>query len=118
MVTQQQAQPAPTETHALLPPWANGQDRWCRTIAADVLKNRVQPSDLDIDRYVRLLLPEKKLSAEAFEPVPKIEEKEHDANPLEPVDAQLPFVEIDVLILERHHLAPPQACFSASKTIK
>jgi hypothetical protein len=39
------------------------------------------------------------------------------AFPIGPFDAQLPFVEIDVLILERHHLAPPQACFSASKTI-
>jgi hypothetical protein len=80
-----QAQPAATASHALLPPWANDQDGWCRTIAADVLKNRVQPSDLDIDRYLKLLLAEKKLSDTPFEPVPKIEEKELDANPLDTV---------------------------------
>ena len=51
---------------ALLPKWANEQDGWCRTIAGDVLKNRVQPSDLDIDRYLKLLLSEKKLSEETF----------------------------------------------------
>jgi hypothetical protein len=37
-------------SHALLPRWANDQDGWSRGIAGDVLKNRVQPSDLDIDR--------------------------------------------------------------------
>ncbi len=71
--------------HALLPRWANNQDGWSRTIAGDVLKNRVQPSDLDIDRYLKLLLSEKKLSSEPFEAVPKIEEKELAGNPLDPV---------------------------------
>jgi energy-coupling factor transporter ATP-binding protein EcfA2 len=83
----QQQQPgasAPT-SHALLPPWANGQDGWCRTITADVLKNRTQPSDADIDRYLKLLLAEKNLSADAFETVPKIEEKQVDGNPLDAV---------------------------------
>lgn len=72
-------------SHALLPLWANNQDGWPRAIAADVLKNRVQPSDLDIDRYLKLLLSEKKLSDEPFQPVPKIEEKQLDGNPLEAV---------------------------------
>lgn len=74
--------PAP---RALLPKWANEQDGWCRTIAGDVLKSRVQPADLDIDRYLRLLLSEKKLSEEAFEAVAKIEEKQLAGNPLEAV---------------------------------
>lgn len=69
----------------LLPRWANNQDAWCRAIAGDVLKNRVQPSDLDIDRYLKILLSEKKLSEEPFSGIPKIEEKQLDANPLEPV---------------------------------
>src|SRR5712664_758469 len=72
-------------SHALLPRWANDQDGWCRTIAGDVLKNRVQPSDLDIDRYLKLLLSEKKLSEEPFQAVPKIEEKQLTGNTLEPV---------------------------------
>src|ERR1700686_833048 len=72
-------------SHALLPRWANDQDGWSRTIASDVLKNRVQPSDLDIDRYLKLLLSEKKLSKEPFQAVPKIEEKQLDGNPLESV---------------------------------
>jgi energy-coupling factor transporter ATP-binding protein EcfA2 len=72
-------------SHALLPRWANDQDGWPRTIARDVLKNRVQASDLDIDRYLKLLLSEKKLSDEAFQAVPKIEEKQLDGSPLEPV---------------------------------
>jgi AAA domain-containing protein len=80
-----EAQHAPTASQALLPTWANDQDGWCRTIAADVLKNRVQPSNLDVDRYLKLLLAEKKLSDTPFEPVPKIEEKELDANALETV---------------------------------
>jgi len=71
--------------HALLPRWANDQDGWSRTIASDVLRNRVQPSALDIDRYVKLLLSEKKLSPEPFEVVPKIEEKELVGNPLDAV---------------------------------
>ena len=37
----------------LLPKWANAQDGWCRAIAADVLKNGVQASDLDIERYLK-----------------------------------------------------------------
>lgn len=72
-------------SHALLPRWANDQDGWSRAIATDVLKNRVRPSDLDIDRYLKLLLSEKKLSPEAFEAVPKIEEKQLAGNPLDPV---------------------------------
>src|ERR1700721_1216267 len=71
--------------HALLPRWANDQDGWCRTIAGDVLKNGVQPSDLDIDSYVKLLLSEKKLSEEPFQAVPKIEEKQVTGNPLDAV---------------------------------
>jgi hypothetical protein len=71
--------------HGLLPRWANDQDGWPRTIAGDILKNKVQVSDLDIDRYLKLLLSEKKLSEEAFHAVPNIEEKELDKNPLEPV---------------------------------
>jgi energy-coupling factor transporter ATP-binding protein EcfA2 len=68
-----------------LPRWANDHDGWSRTIASDVLKTRVQPSDLDIDRYLKLLLSEKKLSEEPFHAVPKIEEKQLDGNPLESV---------------------------------
>ena len=70
---------------ALLPRWGNNHDGSCRTIAADILKSRSQASDLDVDRYLRLLLAEKKLSDDPFEEVPKIEEKELDANPLEAV---------------------------------
>src|ERR1700730_7418376 len=72
-------------SHALLPRWANDQDGWSRGIAGDVLKNRVQLSDLDIDRYLKLLLSEKKLSPEPFQPVPKIEEKQIAGNPLDAV---------------------------------
>lgn len=72
-------------SHALLPRWANDQDGWCRAIAGSVLKNRARPSDLDIDRYLKLLLSEKKLSPEPFEAVPKIEEKELAGNSLDPV---------------------------------
>src|SRR5713226_3777628 len=72
-------------SHALLPRWANDQDGWPRTIAGDVLKNRVQAADLDIDRYLKLLLSEKKLSDEPFQAVPKIEEKQLDGNLLEAV---------------------------------
>ncbi len=57
-----QQQPHAQPSHALLPRWANDQDGWPRTIAGDVLKNRVQAADLDIDRYLKLLLSEKKLS--------------------------------------------------------
>ena len=70
---------------ALLPRWGNNHDGWCRTIASDILKGRSQASDLDVDRYLKLLLAEKKLSDDPFEEVPKIEEKELDANPLEAV---------------------------------
>src|ERR1035438_3553329 len=81
----QQQQASTQASHALLPRWANAQDGWARTIACDVLKNRVQPSDLDIDAYLKLLLSEKKLSDEPFQPIPKIEEKQIDGNPLEAV---------------------------------
>lgn len=80
-----QQQASATAPQALLPRWANDQDGWPRTIAGDILKNRVQPSDLDIDRYLKLLLSEKKLSADPFQAVPKIEEKQLDGNPLEAV---------------------------------
>src|SRR4051794_7210125 len=72
-------------SHALLPRWANEQDGWSRTLAGDVLKNRVLASDLDIDRYLKLLLAEKKLTAEPFETVAKIEEKELAGHPLDSV---------------------------------
>src|SRR4051812_9882529 len=80
-----QKQPSTQAAHALLPRWANDQDGWARTIAGDVLKYRVQPSDVDIDRYLKLLLSEKKLTTEPFQAVPKIEEKQVDQKPLEPV---------------------------------
>ncbi len=80
-----QQQPHAQPSHALLPRWANDQDGWPRTIAGDVLKNRVQAADLDIDRYLKLLLSEKKLSDEPFQAVPKIEEKQLDGNLLEAV---------------------------------
>jgi energy-coupling factor transporter ATP-binding protein EcfA2 len=84
MPNQQHPSAAPA-SHALLPRWANDQDGWSRTIAGDVLKNRVQPSDLDIGRYLKLLLSEKKLSAEAFQAISKIEEKQLAGNPLDAV---------------------------------
>lgn len=70
---------------SLLPRWANNQDSWVRTIAADVLKNRVQCAEGDIDRFVKHFLAEKKLSDDSFEVVPKIEEKQLDGNPLDSV---------------------------------
>lgn len=76
---------SPQPPHALLPKWANNQDSWTRTIAVDVLKNRVQCADSDIDRYLKLLLAEKRLSDDPFEAVPKIEEKQLVGNPLDPV---------------------------------
>ena len=69
----------------LLPKWANAQDGWCRAIAADVLKNGVQASDLDIDRYLKQCLSEKRLSQEPLEDVPKIEEQQPDTSPLDSV---------------------------------
>lgn len=79
----------PTTAHepirAVLPRWANQQDSWCRAITDDVLKSRNQPSGLDIDRYLKLLLSEKKLSEESFQPVTKIEEKQVVRDPLDPV---------------------------------
>jgi energy-coupling factor transporter ATP-binding protein EcfA2 len=80
----QTSAPAPS-SHALLPSWANGQDGWYRTITSDVLKNRVQPSDLDVQRYLKVLLAEKKLSDDPFETVPSIEEKQVDTNPVDSV---------------------------------
>lgn len=84
-MSNQQESAGAQSSHALLPRWANDQDGWCRAIAGDVLKNRARPSDLDIDRYLKLLLSEKKLSPEPFEAVPTIEEKELAGNPLDPV---------------------------------
>jgi energy-coupling factor transporter ATP-binding protein EcfA2 len=72
-------------SHALLPRWANDQDGWTRAIATDVLKNRVEVPGSDIDRYLNLLLSEKKLSDQPFAVIPKIEEKQLDGNPLEAV---------------------------------
>jgi energy-coupling factor transporter ATP-binding protein EcfA2 len=83
MTNQQQA--AAQASPGLLPQWANQQDGWARAIVSDVLKSRAQPSDLDIDRYVKLLFSEKKLLAEPFQAVPKIEEKQLDGKPLEAV---------------------------------
>src|SRR5450759_4440622 len=85
VMSNQQQHAGAQASHALLPRWANDQDGWSRAIAGDVLKNRVEPSDLDIDRYLKLLLSEKKLSPEPFEAVPKIEEKQVDPTPLEAV---------------------------------
>jgi energy-coupling factor transporter ATP-binding protein EcfA2 len=82
MATQQASQP---QAASLLPRWANNQDSWSRTIVADVLKNRVQPADIDIDRYLKILLAEKKLSDDTLEAVPKIEEKQPDKTALDPV---------------------------------
>jgi energy-coupling factor transporter ATP-binding protein EcfA2 len=84
-MSNQQESVGTQSSHALLPRWANDQDGWCRAIAANVLKNRARPSDLDIDPYLKLLLSEKKLSPEPFEAVPKIEEKELAGNSLDPV---------------------------------
>jgi energy-coupling factor transporter ATP-binding protein EcfA2 len=81
-MTSQQAANPPA---ALLPRWANNQDSWTRTIVADVLRSRVQPADHDVDRYLMVLLAEKKLSEDPPEAVPKIEEKQPDKNALEPV---------------------------------
>ena len=79
MVSQAQTGAAKEASHALLPEWANDQDGWVRSIATDILKNRVQSSDSDIDRYLELLVAEKKLSDDPFEPIPAIEEKQLDA---------------------------------------
>lgn len=78
-------QPPTTASQALLPQWANAQDGWTRSIAADVLKNRVQPADADIDRYLKALLAEKKLSADEYEPVPTLEQKQAVGNTLDAV---------------------------------
>ena len=77
--------PPPSSVRAVLPRWANKHDGWCRTIVAGILKTRSAASATDMDRYLELLLSEKKLSDDPFKDVPKIEEKELDANPLEPV---------------------------------
>lgn len=75
----------PQRPQALLPQWANNQDSWVRTIVGDVLKSRAQCGDSEIDRYLQLLLAEKKLSEDPSETAPKIEEKQFDGNPLAPV---------------------------------
>lgn len=75
----------PQALQAQLPVWANNQDSWIRTIVGDVLKNRVQCADVDIERYLNVLLAEKNLSDDLFEVVPKIEEKQLDGNPLDSV---------------------------------
>ena len=63
---------------ALLPEWANRQDGWCRAISADVLKTAAHPSDEDVQRYLKLLLAEKKLSDDVFEEAPQIEQVQID----------------------------------------
>ena len=78
-------EPPAAASHALLPQWANGQDGWIRAIAGDVLKSRVQPADADIDVYLKLLLAEKKLSVDAYDPVPTLEEKHGVGNALDAV---------------------------------
>jgi energy-coupling factor transporter ATP-binding protein EcfA2 len=83
-MVEQQATDTQT-VHALLPRWANNQDGWVRAIVTDVLKTRVQASSADSDRYLKLLLAEKKLSDEQFDPVPKIEEKQPAGSSLEPI---------------------------------
>ena len=85
MPAQPSANVPATTLNALLPRWANDHDGWCRAIAADILRNPAQASDTDIDRYLRLLLCEKQLSADAFSPVPPLEQTQVDANPLEAV---------------------------------
>ena len=85
MVSQAQTGAVKKASHALLPEWANNQDGWVRSIATDILKNRVQSSDSDIDRYLKLLIVEKKLSDDPFETIPEIEEKQLDAAPLDAV---------------------------------
>jgi hypothetical protein len=74
--------------HLILPRWANSQDGWARTIVADVLNTRLAPAEAEIDKYLQLLLSEKKLSDGAFQPVPVINEKQRDKNPFEPVRLQ------------------------------
>jgi hypothetical protein len=70
---------------ALLPRWANAQDGWCRAITVDILNTKCRPSDLDIDRYLKVLLSEKKLSEARFQSVPRIEETHLLGNALDPV---------------------------------
>ena len=72
-------------SRALLPRWANSQDSWCRAIVAETIKTGVEASNTDIDRYLALLLAEKKLSDEPFQPVAQIEEIDFGGNPLDPV---------------------------------
>lgn len=76
---------SPLVPQALLPRWANQQDSWTRAIVDDVLRNRVRCADSDIERYLKLLLAEKKLSDEVFEVVSQIEEKQLGGNPLDAV---------------------------------
>jgi hypothetical protein len=68
---------------ALLARWANQQDGWARAIVSDVLKNRVQASDIDVERYLGVLLCEKKLIVEPIESVPMIEEQQQDDDTLQ-----------------------------------
>lgn len=51
----------------------------------DVLSNHAPCADGDVDRYLKLLFAEKKLSDDSFETVSKIEEKQLDGNPLDSV---------------------------------
>jgi hypothetical protein len=81
----QQPEPSVQAPRPLLPRWANDQDGWCRTIVGDILKNKGQPSDSDVDRCLKTLLAEKKLSDDSFQGVPTIEEEQLDGSPLDAV---------------------------------
>jgi recombinational DNA repair ATPase RecF len=67
----------------LLPRWANAEASWVRSIVADVLGHRAQCAEEDVDRYVKLLLAEKKLTDVVFEDWPRIEEKHLDVSPVD-----------------------------------
>jgi hypothetical protein len=81
----QTQQPHPGKLQSLLPRWANNNDGWTRRIVTDILKARARPSDLDIYDYLKLLLAEKRLSDEPFQPVPAIEEEQIGGGPLDAV---------------------------------
>jgi hypothetical protein len=76
---------SPQPPGALLPRWANEQDSWIRAVVGDVLTNGVQCPDGDIGRYLKHLLAEKRLSEDPIEFTPKLEERQVDRNPLDPV---------------------------------
>ncbi len=69
----------------LLPVWGNQQDGWVRGIVSDILTNRVESTEADVERYLSVLFAEKKLSSDSYELVQKIEEKPQDDAPLDPL---------------------------------